>query len=185
MKANNSKQTNWYTHRIMNVAKEVEQVSLRMGTAQPKGKTIQMCSFFVIVIKDLRKTFSGRKTLCWLWVWEVPFHDDGEGVIEPSSSPHGSSETAIGCYIHRPFCLLYSAGAPGCRVHIQDRSLSFPLSFLESALQAYMISEPFQFNKIRDGKARGGLSVWCSWWTWRPELSFQGPCKSRDDGVHL
>lgn len=163
----------------------MEQVSQRTRTAQPSGNTVQMCSFFVIVIKDLRKTVSGRKASCWLRVWEVPFHGDGKGVIEPSSSPHGSSETAIGCYIPRLPYLLYSPGAPGCRVHIQDRSLSFPLSFLESALQAYMISESFQFNKIHDGKARGGLSVWCFWWTWRPEFSFQSPWKSWDDGVHL
>lgn len=80
-------------------------------------------------------------------------------MIEPSSSPHASPAAAIGCYIHRPPYLLYSAGAPGCRTHIQHRSLSYPLSFLESTLQTYMISESFQFNKIHDCKARGGLSA--------------------------
>lgn len=102
IKANKSKQTNWYTHRITNVAKEVEQVSLGMETAQSRGNTVQMCSFFVTVTKDLRKTVSGRKALCWLRVWEVPFHGDGDGVIEPSSSPHSSPEAASECYIHRP-----------------------------------------------------------------------------------
>lgn len=98
----------------------MEQVRQRMRTAQPSGNTVQMCSFFVIVIKDLRKTVSGRKALCWLRVWGVPFHGDGKGVIEPSSSPHGSSETAIGCYIHRPPypCILLGPQVAECTFRI-------------------------------------------------------------------
>lgn len=71
------------------------------------GNTVWVCYFFVIVTKDPGKTVSWRKALGCLIISEVPFHHDGEGVTEPSSSPHGDPEADRGCLYSQTISSLF------------------------------------------------------------------------------